>query len=402
MTEAAPLDGFKHLRFNLELETHDASPHYWMLLGEARSKCDHIKYVPLGPEAAKQLNLVYFAKGVNATTAIEGNTLSAEDVQRRIEGELDLPASKAYLGVEIDNMITAYNSIINAVIAVQPLPPITTETLCALNKQILSELDLEENVVPGELRKHSVAVGPYLAPPWEHVPALLDQLCEWLDNIHAADEADRIPYAFMKAAAAHVYIEWIHPFGDGNGRLGRLVEFLILVSCGVPLPAAHVLTSHYNDTRTEYYRQLRLAAKTGDNGDLRGFFRYAAQGFVDGLTSAIKMLHTQQEQLMWRALVDREFADLHTHAAHRARDLALALVDHDDWIPRNRLRTLTPGLAAAYAGTTMKTLSRDITRLAQMEFVHSIDNRWVRPNLLLVRGLRPHVLTDPEDDTEPF
>jgi hypothetical protein len=76
------------------------------------------------------------------------------------------------------------------------------------------------------------------------------------------------------------------------------------------LPAAHILTSHYNDTRTGYYRQLTTAAQKG--GDLRRFLSYAAQGFVDGLVTAIKMLHKQQEQLMWRALVDQAFAGMHT------------------------------------------------------------------------------------------
>lgn len=56
-------------------------------------------------------------------------------------------------------------------------------------------------------------------------------------------------YAIFKAVVAHLYLAWIHPVGDGNGRTARLVEFQILLSSGVPSPAAHLLSNHYNQTR---------------------------------------------------------------------------------------------------------------------------------------------------------
>src|SRR5437868_6599804 len=94
------------IRFDLDKERHAASARFWMLLGEARSKCDHIRFVPLDQKTARDLNQVYFAKGVNATTAIEGNTLSEEQVKERMNGQLELPRSKEYLGTEIDNMLS--------------------------------------------------------------------------------------------------------------------------------------------------------------------------------------------------------------------------------------------------------------------------------------------------------
>lgn len=372
-----------------------ASPIFWMLLGEARSKCDHIKYVPLSADTARALHFVYFAKGVNATTAIEGNSLSEEQVQARVKGQLKLPVSKEYLGTEIDNMIGAYNSIIASVERGEAVK-LSIDTLQRLNKEILASLDLDPNVVAGELRQHNVVAGSYVAAPWSDVPYLLDRLCEWMDTgFEAPDESQRIPYAFIKAVTAHVYIEWIHPFGDGNGRLGRLVEFLVLISQGVPLPAAHVLTSHYNDTRTEYYRQLNNASRNG--GDLRDFLRYAAQGFVDGLTEAIKRLHTQQEQLMWTALVDEAYIHRHTAAAHRQRLLAIELGKHRDWVRRAAITTLAPSLTEEYAGKTTKTITRDINRLRELGFIRPDGSGGlVGANLSLVRGMRPLVVSDDE------
>src|SRR5437762_3539077 len=95
------------IRFSVDLGT--ASPELWMLLGEVASKCEHIAGVPLKPETAKSLHLLYMAKGIRATTAIEGNTLSEAEVVDHLQGKLRLPASKEYLAKEVDNVLHACN-----------------------------------------------------------------------------------------------------------------------------------------------------------------------------------------------------------------------------------------------------------------------------------------------------
>src|SRR5215813_9917910 len=87
----------------------------WLLLGEAESKCQHIAGVPLRPAVASRLHEIYLSKGVHGTTSIEGNTLSEDDVLRRVTGTRDLPPSLAYLGQEVDNIINACNDIIEDV-----------------------------------------------------------------------------------------------------------------------------------------------------------------------------------------------------------------------------------------------------------------------------------------------
>lgn len=384
------------LKFDLDLDR--ANAHFWMLLGEARSKCDHIRFVPLERATAEELQRVYFAKGIAATTAIEGNTLSEEQVLDRISGQLELPISQEYMGVEIDNMISAYNDIIEGAMSGHPII-VDAHTLAMLNKQILDGTNHESEAVPGKTREHDVRAGSYLAAPWTDINYLVDRLCEWLDGpaFRPQTEADRIPFAFIKAVVAHLYIEWIHPFGDGNGRLGRLVEFMVLVSCGVPVPAAHILTSHYNETRPEYYRQLAGASRR--DFSLRPFLQYAAQGWVDGLFAAIKQLHKQQERLMWRAIVDDRLEDRHTAAAHRQRLLLHALGQVDGWTTRRNIPVLTPELARSYAGKTTKTITRDINALYAMGMLRTRPGRTeIRANFALVRGMRPFFLADVEND----
>jgi hypothetical protein len=74
-------------------------------LGEAMSKRHHISGVPLPPGVADQLHQIYLVKGIHATTQIEGNSLSEDQVRARVEGDLELPASQEYLGQEVDNIL---------------------------------------------------------------------------------------------------------------------------------------------------------------------------------------------------------------------------------------------------------------------------------------------------------
>jgi Fic family protein len=240
-----------------------AEPSLWITLGECASKCEHIAGVPLLPETASRLYLVYLAKGALATTAIEGNTLSEQEVLNHLEGKLKLPPSREYLAQEIDNVVRGCNSIL-AEISSRRQPDLDRNRIEELNRIILNKLSLEEGVVPGEVRRHGVTVARYRGAPAEDCAYLLERLCQWLASPDFAPAGEfSIQTSILKAIVAHLYLAWIHPFGDGNGRTARLVEFQILICSGVPAPAAHLLSNHYNQTRTEYYRQLDHASRSG-------------------------------------------------------------------------------------------------------------------------------------------
>ena len=75
------------IKFTLDLR--HVAPDIWLSLGKAQSKSEAIKGIPLHPDFSQELYRIYLAKGVLATTAIEGNTLSEEEVLKRIDGELE-------------------------------------------------------------------------------------------------------------------------------------------------------------------------------------------------------------------------------------------------------------------------------------------------------------------------
>jgi Fic family protein len=354
------------LTFRLDLRELGAES--WMLLGEARSKVEHISRSLLSPDVALRLHQVYLAKGVLATTAIEGNTLSEEDALRLVEGTLQLPPSQQYLAQEMDNVIRAFNEIRDRLMAAK-LGPLSIVDIKDYNAVLLEGLDLEEGVVPGEIRDYSVGVARYRAPPPADCEYLVDRLCDWLNgrDFDAPSEATRLPYAILKAILAHLYLAWIHPFGDGNGRTARLVELRILLGAGVATPATHLLSNHYNQTRTAYYLELDRSSRSTD-GPL-SFVRYAVAGFVDGLRGQLEHVREQQFADRWEQYVYQRLGNRHGEAHARRRRLALELARAGAPVPKAQLRHLTPELAEAYAQKTEKTLSRDLTALRELDLI---------------------------------
>ncbi|MGB6685030.1 MAG: hypothetical protein WBH24_15380, partial [Candidatus Acidiferrum sp.] len=159
----------------------------------------------------------------------------------------------------------------------------------------------------------------------------------------------------------------VHPFGDGNGRTARLLEFQILICSGVPAPAAHLLSNHYNATRTEYYRQLDFASRSG--GDVIPFANYAVEGFLDGLRSQLGVIREQQWNVAWRNYVHEAFKDKNSPSDKRRRDLVLDLSEQKEAVPLAKLSQISPRIAVAYARKTDKTLSRDVAALTELKLL---------------------------------
>ena len=287
-----------HPWITFQIDLRDMPYSLWMKLGECTSKVEHISRMPLVHDSAEDLYKVYLAKGVHATTAIEGNILSEEDVLRHIDGELELPPSHEYLAQEVDNVIKAINATIEGM-REDPVEPLDIEWICDINRAVLDKLEQQEVSIPGTIRTHSVGVGRrYRGAPAEDCEYLLEKLCHWLRDEFKVPEREEITFAIIKAALAHLYVAWIHPFGDGNGRTARLLEFAILLHSGIPLPACHLLSIHYSATRAEYARQLARTSQSG--GEVVPFLYYAVQGLLNGLRGQLEMIWGQHPDCLVR------------------------------------------------------------------------------------------------------
>jgi len=377
------------IKFSCDLSKAD--PRLWILLGEATSKCDHLARVPLRPSTAEKIHRVYLAKGIAATTAIEGNTLSEEQVLEIIEGSLKISGSLKYQQEEVENILDAFNAILHR-IKTNTLGQISSTLIRGYNSAALKNLQLGDGILPGVLRTHQAVVGRvYRAVNAEDCQYLLDRLCGWLNGSDFQPPkswpmcGEKV-FAILKSIIAHVYLAWIHPFGDGNGRTARLLELHILLAAGIPSPAAHLLSNHYNQTRPEYYRQLDLASKSG--GDILPFIAYAINGFVEGLHRQLGEIWEQQWEVVWENYVHEFFGDIKSESKMRQRRLALAVGKIDRWIEISSVPDLSPSLARDYSGVTQKTIRRDIEYLREQKIIEAESGR-IRANRQLLFAFLP-------------
>src|SRR5262249_39634763 len=155
---------------------------------------------------------------------------------------------------------------------------------------------------------------------------------------------------------------------------------------GVPAPAAHLLSNHYNQTRTEYYRQLDYASSSG--GDVMPFITYAIQGFVDGLRSQLEYIKQQQLNVAWQNYVHDVFKDKSSVSAVRQRRLVLDLSEQPEAVSFSNLVEISPRIAKAYANKTSRTLTRDLNRLLEMNLIVKENHRY-RANKELILAFLP-------------
>lgn len=387
----------RHDFITFDLDPKTLSTHTWVLLGEAMSKCQHLAGVPLKPAAAELLSEVYLARGVQATTAIEGNTLSDEEVRAIVaKGSADVSESREYQQREVQNVLAAIRDI-DAALREGITLTIDRSRLCDLNFQVLQGIPDKPEVVPGHLREHDVTAGPYLAPHWTAVPDLVERLTRWLKELGGAVNSgtrreDRFVNAVLTAVVAHLYIAWIHPFGNGNGRLARLVEVQILSESGVvPLVATNLLSDHYNKTRTAYYLALDAAQR-----DVTAFIQYAIQGFADELREQIKVVRQESIAIHWESYVYEMFrAKPSTSARDRQREVALAL-GSDQVVSPEMVTELTIPLARKYAMCGDRTPARDMNELFKMGLVERVAPRRFSARRELIKAFIPPVATPAE------
>ena len=161
-----------------------------------------------------------------------------------------------------------------------------------------------DHATPGELRRSRNWIGPpgstltqatYVPPPHEE---MLDYLGAWEKFLH-----DETLPPLVQTALMHYQFEAIHPFLDGNGRVGRLLITLLLIQRGVlPLPLLY-LSAFFEATRRDYYDSLRVVTERRAWEDwLLYFFNGVARQSEDALSRA-ERINQQLDQ--WRKRVSR-------------------------------------------------------------------------------------------------
>ena len=284
----------------------------------------------------------------------------------------------------LDNIVDACNEL-SAQLEEEGRIPLTVERFEGMNARVLNGLDVDEGVTPGRVRTGNVSVGRYRCPEGRDAKFLLQRLCAVLNEL-AAPDIEATAFSIIKAIFAHVYFVWIHPFGDGNGRTGRLLELAILLEAGLPQPVCHLLSNHYNLTRANYYRELDRASRSPHG--IYGFLTYALRGFVDGLDEQLGVIRQHQWQVTWVHFVHEQFRTAQSATDQRRRTLALALSSLTAPVALDELPNLGVDVARAYASLSRRTLIRDVEALVQLGLLRR-DGNALRVNRGLVQAFLP-------------
>ncbi len=377
------MESHKHISFKKEWELDNECSY---MLGECDAYVKALTDIPLKPEHRDKLLRVSLIKGAQATTAIEGNTLSQEEIEKLDEG-WKLPPSKEYLEIEVKNILAAFNELLREIVVEDKVRIITPELIKNFHRMIGQNLGSHFDAIPGRFRDDNRVVGRYLAPDYKFVPELVDTLCNWLKQEFHYRDGQSFNTLVIQAIITHVYVEWIHPFGDGNGRTGRLLEFYILLRTGLPSIVSHILSNFYNQTRPEYYRQLEMARK---NRNLSGFIKYASQGFRDGLNENLNLIQESQFIIFWHNYIYEAFSDIKytkRDAFKRKRELILSVPINKE-LDVDQLIELNPSIAKRYATVNRVTVLRDLKELQELNLLIKIGRKYIL-NTKILKTMMP-------------
>ena len=241
-----------------------------------------------------QLKKVFHLLESLASARIEGNhTTLADYIETKVTAPVGTPSDTLR---EIENIEAAMRHLEETV---QPHEPISEHLIRSLHAVTVEGLEREGDRTPGAYRNGAVKIAQaeHQPPDAIQVPAYMQELVDFVNR------ADAPKYDLMKVALAHHRFAWIHPFGNGNGRLVRLLTYALLVKYGFRVSAMGRLLNPaavFCSDRNHYYSMLAEADKGTDTA-LEAWCTYVLTGVRDELRKVDQLAdyrHLQSRVLM--------------------------------------------------------------------------------------------------------
>ncbi len=216
---------------------------------------------------------MYVRREAVLSSQIEGTQSSLHDVLAA-EAKI-LAVDTPHDVVEVVNYVRAMHHGLNRLKSL----PVSTRLIKEIHAELLHGVRGSQ-LAPGELRTSQNWIGPYgcalsdatfVPPPPHEVPRLLGDLERFL---HAESELPML----VRIGMAHVQFETIHPFLDGNGRVGRMLITFLLCEAGVLLKPVLYLSHYFKRHRQQYYDLLQ---RVRDHGEWDAWLRFFLNGVVE-------------------------------------------------------------------------------------------------------------------------
>jgi Fic family protein len=318
---------------------------------------------------------MYVRKEAVLSSQIEGTQSSLSDLLL-FEADDVAPAADV---VEVANYVAAMD---HGMKRTREGFPLSTRLIREIHKVLLRTGRGTEKQ-PGEFRRSQNWIGGsrpgnavFVPPPPELVAECMGTLEQWLH-----DKPEKTP-TVLKAALSHVQFETIHPFLDGNGRVGRVLITLLLCTEGVLDEPLLYLSLYLKQNRRRYYELLTTVRESGDWEAWVAFF---ADGVADSAGSAVQTA---------RRLADLAAADRIKIGKEVGRAAGTALRIHHEMLQRP-IRTATQLSSAT--GISLPTILNGLRALSEIGVVSEVTGR--RRNMIFSYAQYLGILSE---GTEPL
>lgn len=330
-------------------------------------------------QVASQLEREVVATSVFGTNSIEGGTLSEEET--RLALDIDPSGVQDIEQRRVLNIKAAYDLASRTV--AEPSWRLDLSFVLSVHAAITDGIPHEHNQ-PGLLRDNPKTIvtqvgdqahgGRYKPPQFGgDVRLLLDALLHWHQELVEL----QVP-VLIRAPLVHYYYELIHPFWDGNGRVGRVLEASLLLREGFRY-APFAQARYYLDRIDRYFTLFNVCRKAHDKGDPHPNTDFAVF-FLEGMLISLNSLHDRVNRLVHILLFENDIKRRHDEKRINTRQYAIVaqVLAARGPLPLADLRR-APWYCALYLQRTDKTKQRDLQGLREQGLLALDENNRLWP-----------------------